>query len=470
MPRLTVWRDFRSADFDFGEPIVFQQIRRSIFAVSTPRQPGSRHRWSILQTLGLHFRPARVPLKTLRFTLTWGLGGMAATLILLQFATGFLLKFAYVPTPAAAYDSIGWIATGMPFGRLIRNLHYWGSHLLVAVAILHLMRVFFTGAFHPPRQFNWIIGLGLLASILMANFTGYLLPWNQLAYWAVTVSTGMLAYVPLMGEHLQAWIREGGEVGPATLQMFYGLHTAVIPAILAALMAFHFWRVRKAKGLVIPRLPEEPKEEKPDRVSSVPDLLLREMVVALVLVAAVLQLSVFFDAPLGDPANPGLSPNPTQAPWYFAGLQELLLHLHPVLAVCIIPLLTVGALMAIPYLKYPLDSQGIWFVSRVGRKSGAIAALAGILLTPLFIVLDERFFSSGLHRQGLPSLATTGLLPTVLIVTAMALFLLAMRRGLAVNRNEAIQSIFILLFCAYGVLTLTGVWFRGVGMALALPW
>jgi len=437
--------------------------------VPKPNSDAQRGRL-VLRTLVLHFRPARLPEKTLRFSLTWGLGGMAATLILLQFVTGILLKFAYVPIPAAAYDSVQWIVIGMPFGRLIRNLHHWCSHLLVAVVMLHMLRVFFTGAFHPPRQFNWVVGLCLLAVVLVANFTGYLLPWDQLAYWAVTVSTGMLAYVPLVGELLQDWIRDSGEVGPATLQMFYSLHTAVIPVALAGLMAFHFWRVRKARGVVIPRAPEDPYDERPDRVASVPALLLREITVALVLVAAVLLLSVFFDAPMGDPANPGLSPNPTRAPWYFAGLQELLLHLHPVFAVCIIPILTVVALLAIPYLRYPVDSGGIWFASRAGRKTGAAAALAGALLTPLWVVLDDISFLDGLLQQGLPPLVGNGLIPTALLAAAMALFVFAMRRRFAANRNESVQAIFILLFCAYGMLTITGVWFRGAGMDLALPW
>lgn len=440
------------------------------FQSAVKKKPAAHNRFGLRRNLVLHFRPSRVPSQTLRFSLTWGLGGMATTLILLQLATGILLKFAYVPTPVSAHESVQWIVAGMPFGRLLRNLHYWGSHLLVAVAVLHMLRVFFTGAFQPPRQLNWIIGLCLLTSVLMANFTGYLLPWDQLAYWAITVSTGMLEYVPIIGGPLQAWIRDGSQVGPITLQMFYSFHTAVVPVMLIGLMAFHFWRVRKAKGLVILKTPEASAHEKADRTAGTADLLLREVVVALVLIAVMLQLSVFFDAPMGDPANPGLSPNPTRAPWYFAGLQELLLHLHPVFAVCVIPVLTVGGLVAIPYLSYPVDSQGIWFVSRIGRKTAVMAALAGIVLSALLIVADKGQFSSGAFRATVSPIVAGGLIPTALFILAIAALVFVFRTCFTVNRNEAVQSIFVFLFSIYGVLTITGVWFRKAGMQLTFPW
>ena len=449
---------------------MFQQILRSIFPEPwLPRTTAQRKRFP-LKNLVLHFRPATVPQKTMRLSLTWGLGGMAATLVFLQFGTGILLKFAYDPTPAAAYASVQSIISGMPFGRLIRNLHHWCAHLLVAVAVGHMLRVFFTGAFHPPRQFNWIIGWALVCTLLIANFTGYLLPWDQLAFWAVTVSTAMLEYVPLVGVHLQEIFREGAEIGPATLQAFFALHTAVVPVFLLGLMAFHFWRVRKSKGLVIPRLPGEPPDENPARVPIVPDLLLRETVTALVLVAAVLLLATFFNAPLAARANPGLSPNPTRAPWYFAGLQELLLHLHPVFAVCVIPALAGFGLLAIPYLKYDVDTGGIWFASRAGRKTAAIAALAGILLTPLLILADEWQSENGSQLDGISPIIGNGVIPTIVLVTVIGFFHWILKKRFRVTGNEVVQAVFILLMAAYGVLTVTGVWFRGEGMTLAVPW
>jgi quinol-cytochrome oxidoreductase complex cytochrome b subunit len=448
---------------------LFRRLARSIFPGTVFHRNQPRSRRFLLSNFILHFRPTSVPRETLRFSLTWGLGGMAATLVLLQVGTGVLLKFVYVPTPAAAYASVQSIIFDVPFGRLIRNLHHWGSHLLVVAAILHMLRVCFTGAFHPPRRFNWIIGVSLLGTVLLANFTGYLLPWDQLAFWAVTVSTAMLDYVPILGSHMQAMIRAGTEVGPRTLQVFFGLHTAVLPAILLGLMAFHFWRVRKTGGLVIPRQPGKPRVDKPARVPSVPDLLMREMVVALALIAVVLLISAIIDAPLAGQANPGLSPNPTRAPWYFAGLQELLLHFHPVFAVCVIPFLSACGLLAIPFLRYDTDSGGIWFASRNGRITAGIAALAGTVMTPLLVLADEKLASS-VSIDGLPSMVRSGLIPTLLLAAAIAAFHWMMKKRFCATRDEAIQATFILMLTGYVVLTLIGIWFRGPGMALITAW
>ena len=198
----------------------FHQIFRSIFPHPLiPKSDQERRRY-LLKNLILHFRPLTVPEKTLKFSLTFGLGGMAALLIILQFGTGLLLKFVYKPIPVAAYTSILVLQNEVMFGQLIRNIHHWCANFLVLIAFLHMLRVFFTGAFHPPRQFSWIIGLGLFGLVLTANFTGYLLPYDQLAYWAVTVSTGMLEYIPFVGNQLQEIIQGGNEIGPATLSIF----------------------------------------------------------------------------------------------------------------------------------------------------------------------------------------------------------------------------------------------------------
>jgi quinol-cytochrome oxidoreductase complex cytochrome b subunit len=150
---------------------LFDRIRKSISPVPfVPRTEIERKHYFI-QHLIFHFRPATVPENTLRFSLSWGLGGMAALLVLLQIGSGVLMKFVYEPTPAAAYASVQYLISTVPFGRLIRNLHHWCAHLLVLIAFLHMLRVFFTGAFHPPRQFNWVIGLALFTCVLIANFT-----------------------------------------------------------------------------------------------------------------------------------------------------------------------------------------------------------------------------------------------------------------------------------------------------------
>ncbi|MFC1515922.1 cytochrome b N-terminal domain-containing protein, partial [Thermodesulfobacteriota bacterium] len=259
---------------------LFNRIRTSIFPGTLWPGKDQKDYRQFFNTLFLHFRPRTVDERTLQLTLTWGLGGMAAVLIMLLFGTGVLLKFVYEPFPDKAYESILYLQQDVHFGGLIRNIHHWSANGLLIVAFLHFLRVFFTGAFHPPRQFNWIIGLGLFTTILLSNFTGYLMPWDQLAFWAVTISTGTLEYIPGAGEWLQRLILGGTEVGTATLSNFYAIHTVILPAFLIFLMPFHFWRIRKAGGLVIPRTPNENAEIRSGRVDVIPSLIVRELVVA----------------------------------------------------------------------------------------------------------------------------------------------------------------------------------------------
>jgi len=447
----------------------FRRIGRSIFSDPLcPRTEQERKRF-IFRYLILHLRPATVPEQTLKFTLSWGLGGMAAVLVMLQLVTGVLLKFVYVPVPAQAYASITHLQDEVLFGAFVRNIHHWSANFLVLVVFLHLLRVLFTGGIHPPRQFNWVIGLGLLLLVLVSNFTGYLLPWDQLAYWGTTICIGMLEYVPGVGPWLQNMIRSGTEIGPDTLRIFFATHTTVLPALIITLMAFHFWRVRRAGGLVRPRSGDEEGATQPERVPTMPNLLLREMVVALVLIASVFTLSAVLDAPLGHPANPGLSPNPTKAPWYFAGLQEMLLHFHPAFAVFVLPALLLGACLLLPYLNYGTATGGVWFVSRNGLRTAALAAAAASLLTPLVIVLDEYVIDFPSWLPGLPLAVSNGLIPAVVFLAAVAGWYALMTRRLSATRLEAVQSVFVFLAVSFVCLTMACVWFRGQGMQLIWP-
>lgn len=449
---------------------MIKQIFRSIFP--TPILPTSEtdQKRFLLKNLIFHFRPTRVPARTLSFTLSWGLGGMAAMLVAAQIASGVMLTFVYEPLPTGAYGSILSTINEVPFGRLIRNIHHWGANLLVFIIFLHILRVFFTGAFHPPRQFNWVVGWLMLSVVLFANFTGYLLPWDQLAFWAITVSTGMLEYIPWVGIKLQRLILGGEELGPATLRLFYALHTSVVPPVLAACLAFHFWRVRKAGGLVIPRAPGELPPQKLTRVSTVPNLLLRELTVAAVLCAILLLTAVFFNAPLGDPANPGLSPNPTRAPWYFGGFQELLIHFHPTVAVCVIPLGMAASIMLLPYLRYDADTSGVWFCSRDGRRTILITAVPALFLTLSLLLLNHASdnFGNGISR--LPLFISSGLIPISVGLIFLAGVYLMLKKGLRVGRNEIVQGVFIFFVTTFALLTIVNLGFRGKGMQLIWPY
>ncbi len=448
---------------------LFQRIRYSIFP-GTLRKPKYYEGYrNFFNSLIFHFRPRSVQERTLRFTMTWGLGGMAVVLVCMLFGTGLLLKFVYQPVPDRAYASIIHLQNNVGFGQLIRNMHYWGGNTLLIIVFLHFLRAFFTGAFHPPRQFNWIIGLAMFLAVLTSNITGYLLPWDQLAFWAITICTGMLEYIPGIGRWLQSLIRGGSDIGPATLSIFFAIHTAVIPASLLILMPFHFWRVRKAGGLVIPHTPDEDPSSRGDSVPTIPNLILRELVVAVVLIAVIMLVSVVFNAPLGAKANPGLSPNPTKAPWYFAGIQELFLHFHPLFALFIIPLLMLIALVSIPYFNYQTETAGVWFTSHQGRRLAVLAAVTAIVVTPIGIILDEFVIDFEAWLPGLSPVVRSGILPAAFVLAGIVLFYWLVKKKYAATTNESIQSVFVLLTSTFIILTITGIWFRGAGMALMWP-
>jgi quinol-cytochrome oxidoreductase complex cytochrome b subunit len=444
-----------------------RQVWKSVFPRPiVPRSERERRR-AVLEYFVLHMRPPRVRRSTLRYTHTFGLGGSSLTLIALMIATGTLLMLAYEPTPDRAYQSVLALERDTLFGGLVRNLHHWSANLLVAVVLAHLLRVFFTGGYHGPRQFNWVIGCGLLGLVLAANFTGYLLPWDQLAYWAVTICTGMLGYVPWIGGWLQAVARGGPEIGASTLVLFYSFHTTLLPVLLGLVMGFHFWRVRKAGGVVDPRPSEEPSETEPEHVSTLPELLLRELAAGLALLATVCVLAALVDAPLAAAANPGMSPNPSKAPWYFVGFQELQLHFHPLFAVVVIPVAAGLALLALPYLRYEPEMSGPWFLSTAGRRSAVVAALAGASTTAVLVVVDALLLQPG---AGLPSPIGRGLVPVLVLGAAVVGFRHLSARKLGLAKAELVQATFVLFFAAWVVLTAVGVWFRGPGMALVWPW
>jgi quinol-cytochrome oxidoreductase complex cytochrome b subunit len=348
-------------------------------------------------------------------------------------------------------------------------MHYWSANLLVGIAFLHLCRVFFTGAFHAPRQFNWLIGLCLFFLVLAANFTGYLLPWDQLSYWATTISIGMLEYIPLVGGWFRRMAMGGPEIGHASLHLFFTFHTTVIPATLLLFMGFHFWRVRKAGGLTVLGTQDEPSVSTPPKVDSFPNLLLRELVVALILIASLLMISLLINAPLAEPSNPGLSPNPTKAPWYFGGLQELLMHFHPTFAVFVIPLLFMCAAVILPYVNFGKESSPAWFISRKGRFLAEMAALVALVGTPLAVVLDEYFIHFETWLPGVTPVISHGLIPTVVLICIVVCFYVILAKKFLASRIEAVQAVFVLLTGSLVVQTAICAFFRGEGMRLIWP-
>jgi quinol-cytochrome oxidoreductase complex cytochrome b subunit len=418
----------------------------------------------------LHLHPPTVPEEALRFRRTLGLGGMALVLFVLLAMTGALLMLVYEPVPDRAYASLLVLRDQVPFGRWVRNIHHWSANAMVVVSVLHLLRVFFTGGLVDARRSNWWIGLGLLACVVASVFTGYLLPWDQLSYWAVTICTGMLEYVPWLGPWLQDVARGGSEIGAPTLLNFFTLHTSILPGALIVLSGFHFWRVRKARGVILPADPALSGPARAQRARSNPDLVVREGAVALILTAGVLLFSAFVDAHLGAVANPGMSPNPAKAPWYFLGLQELLLHFHPVVAIVVLPALAVLGMILLPYVPQKTREDGVWFTSLRGRRLAAIAAAAMLAATPLAVFVDDRFYRGGAVFGFVPGIVSGGILPVALLGGILFGTYRTLRRRLDASPRESVQTLCVALFVAFLVCTATGIWFRGAGMALMFPW
>lgn len=439
-------------------------LKESFLTASAPSEDRQRMR-DVLNSLILHLHPVRVPAAAIRFTYTWGLGGISALLFVLLALTGVLLMFRYEPTVDRAYISIQLLETQVAFGSLIRALHHWSANLLVITVFLHMFRVFFTGGFKQKRAFNWMIGLGLLVLVLVFNFTGYLLPWDQLAYWAITVSSSLLSYIPLIGQAISNAVLGGREVGQVALSNFYALHVAGLPALTLVILGYHFWRIRKDGGISQP-LP--PDGEKPARVTTIPNLVRREVAVGAVVLAVMLVWSMFTPAPLGQIANPLHSPNPAKAAWYLGGIQELLLHFETRAAMLLVAILLVGVAM-IPYLDRRDADIGIYFRSKVGRRAALIGAFLSVDIVPLLIIADEGWpgFSSLLPTWS--PFVSNGLIPLALVLIGLFVIYTFIRLVLKANRSEALTGLFAFVMTSFIVLTITCAFFRGPNMALVLP-
>jgi quinol-cytochrome oxidoreductase complex cytochrome b subunit len=413
----------------------------------------------------LHLHPPRVPAAALRFTYTWGLGGISALLAALLAMTGVLLMFRYEPSVERAYASILLLESEVMFGALVRAVHHWSGNLLAITAFLHLVRVFFSGGFKQGRFVNWLVGIALLLFVLFFNFTGYLLPWDQLAYWAVTVVTSLLAYIPLLGQAISRLVLGGNEVGQGALNNFYALHVAVLPAVTVIALAYHFWKVRKDGGISQPIPPDDQPVE---RVTTIPNLVNIELSVAAIVLTTLVLFAMFVPAPLEELANPLHPPNPDKAAWYFAGVQELLLHMHALAAMALVLIVLVG-LALLPRWDRHERTVGVYFRSATGRRAALAAGLLALYLVPVLVVADEYWIDWLALLPGWPLLVTTGLVPLLLTLVGLALVYLGLRKVLRADHSEALLGLFTFVLVGLIVLTIVGVFFRGQNMALVLP-
>ena len=227
------------------------RLWKSIFRSGYPNTPRNQM-LAVATNVFLHLHPTRIHRTHVKITHTFCLGGLSFFLFLGLTITGVLLMFYYVPSVERAYGDILALDTDVRFGKLMRNMHRWMAHGMVLTVLMHMMRVFYTGAYKPPREFNWVVGVVLLVLTLLLSFTGYLLPWDQLALWAITVGTNMVGSAPLLGEPNRFVLVGGYQVGQAALIRFYTLHVIGLPLLAAIFMTVHFWRIRRDGGLARP--------------------------------------------------------------------------------------------------------------------------------------------------------------------------------------------------------------------------
>jgi quinol-cytochrome oxidoreductase complex cytochrome b subunit len=390
-----------------------QNVWNSIFRNPLPSTDLERSSTSFTNFF-LHIHPVKVNKNTLRPTYTMGLGLIATFLFVILVVTGVLLMFYYVPSTTQAYDRMLDLRGTVAFGIFLRNMHRWSAHGMVAIVFLHMCRVYFTGAYKRPREFNWVLGVLLLLITLFLSFTGYLLPWDQLAFWAITVGTSIAGYAPLVGKQMQFVLLGDTTVGQEALLRFYVLHVAVLPAVLVLMMAIHFWRIRKDGGLSRPEVAAAPAPDAgvvklkkvyglqgfvrgpftklgnvPDNsVYSWPNLLMAELFVFVLTISLILVVSLLFNAPLEQPVNIMHPPNPAKAPWYFLGLQEMVSY-SAFWGGIGIPGLMVAMLFAVPYIDRTTHGVGKWFAKE--RLLANTIFLTLVILNVIFIAIGTFF-------------------------------------------------------------------------------
>jgi quinol-cytochrome oxidoreductase complex cytochrome b subunit len=311
---------------------------------------------------------------------TYYFGGIALFLFGVQVVTGTLLALYYSPTPEAAYKSVQSITSDVSFGWLIRSIHHWGANLMILFVALHLGRVFFQAAYKYPRELTWVVGGGLLLVTLGFGFTGYLLPWDQRAYWATVVGTEIAGGVPLIGDPLLLLLRGGPDVTGATMSRFFGIHVLVLPLILAAMLVFHLALVHQL-GLANPKRPAPRDGTAPDDEPLrpfFPHYVVDEFIAWYVLLAVLVVLASLFPAGLEDQANPIVTPAHTKPEWYYLAVYEFL-KLVPVKVVGILtPIVGIAVLMVWPFLDRSPEVLARRRIVVVGGATLVIVAMIGL--------------------------------------------------------------------------------------------
>ena len=331
-----------------------------------------------------HLHPPTIPAEQARWRYTLGAGGIAIFLVLVLILTGILEMFYYIPTPAEAALSVQIISYSVPFGALVRNLHYWAGQLLLVFSGLHLLRVVLTGAYARPRRFNYLLGLALFVLIILLDFTGYILRWDQGIQWALVVGTNLVKSIPWVGDSLYQMLVGGSQPGAAALIRFYTWHIFGLMLLAGILTVWHAFRVRRDGGIAVP---PPPLRTSPERITRF-ELLRREVTAMLLTGAGLLLLSLLLPAPIA-PAITEITAlsGDTHAPWFFLWVQQMLKWGDPFLLGVLVPLLVLFVLALIPYiLPAPRQAElGRWF-PKANRLAQWVLVVITVLVT-LFMLL-----------------------------------------------------------------------------------
>ncbi len=424
----------------------------------------------ITRNFFLHIHATRVHVHSMKPTYTFGLGMILGFLFLVMVFTGVILMIYYTPSVETAYQSVKDIVNIVPGGRIIRNMHRWASQGMIIVVFLHLVRVFYTGSYLGNRSLNWVIGVVLLIITLLSNFSGYLLPWDQLAYWAVTIGSNIAAsareLTDLLG--ITNWFDPGGflkklliggeVVGQAALSRFFALHVIFLPLTMLVLVGIHFWRIRKDGGLSRPVKYASDKGPE-NKWLAWPVLMWTELGLLLLVVVVVLFAALVADAPLLEQANPAFPENPAKSPWYFLGIQELVSY-SAFSGGLLVPLFYLVFLFSIPYRDREDRFVGEWFSGKQGITLVGRSALFALILVLSQLIVIIRF---GWLRSWFPGISQWFvMLINPATITAGIFMLLAewVRRRTGSTRMAALV-LFTCSLVALVIFTVVGIWFRG---------
>lgn len=348
-------------------------------------RPNPRYKVHVTSFL-FHIRPKFYPRASTWFTHTFRLGFFTTLFFMLEVITGIVLMVFYVPSPQGAYESVVKITTEVPFGFLWRDLHRLGAEGMVIFTALHMFRTFMTGSYKKERSFTWLTGVVLLLVTLLLSFSGYLLPWDQLAYWAVTIGTSMAEAAPLFGNEVNLLLRGAPDIGANGLLRFYLLHIALLPLSAILIVSIHYYKVARQHGISLPArieeedLPKEVKKAATEKIDFLPDLFTHEVFLTVLAIAFLVFMSIFvYNAPLESHANPQHTPLDTEAPWYFLWLQGMLKLGDKTVMGIILPTIIFGLLFAVPYID--LNPYRRFFKRPVAVSLGVAAAVTLLVLS-----------------------------------------------------------------------------------------